>query len=370
MNLDATTAQVASAVVLGATAVYLTVLLAVQHDDPPGRITAVAFLMLSATAVLAATSPGDGTSRSLADSSAAAGYVLGFGLLRSGLRLQQIGRTPHLAVPFAAALATAAASLFNTHIQGLPLPLALAVAFSAAFAAAAFFDAARGPFANAPSSRALQAVMGTTALTITTTAVLTLLHRVTWTETIDVVVAIGTLAIFSVTALCLSSLRAETARHSWWTAHTDAPPMDFELNDPKSFRREALDRIDRASTAGVTVSIVWVEITHFSDLGIAFGPDVQDQAVVHVGRVLRAQTPPFSTLGHLGAGRFAVVTADRTARPAERVANAIGHGLNLRSPHLPVMLSYRIGVSVASTTDLDAMIEAARTASTPSREGT
>ncbi|MFT4189655.1 MAG: hypothetical protein QM621_13900 [Aeromicrobium sp.] len=353
MTVDAATAQLACSVTLAAITVYLTTMAALHHDDRAGRTIAVAFLTISATGALALTFPGDGTVQPLAESAAAGGYVLGFGLLRSGLRLQQHGGSSQLLFPFLAAGITLASGLPDAELRGLPVPLALSASFSAAFATATFVDAALGPHATAPSSRALQALMGVTTLSIVVTGSLTLLRVVDWTEIIDVIVAVGTLVVFSVAALCLSSLRGETARRAWWTDRSDAPPVGFEVNGPAAFRREALDRVDRARSGGVVVGLLWVEVEQFDDLGTAFGPEVQDQVVVRVGAVLRAQTPPFATLGHLGDGRFAVLTRAHPARPLDRVAGAVRRGLDLRAADLPVAPSYRVGAAVEGPDDID-----------------
>ena len=353
MIVDAHTAQLTAAVTLGAVTVYLIVSVALHPDHRAGRVIAVAFLTITGTAVLAYALPGDGTAPPLLGSTAAAGYVLAIGLLRAGLRLQQIGGPPRLLLPFLAAGVTAVSGLVDVALDELRVPLLLALAFSVVYTGICAVESYLGPVASAPSARMLQGVMGAATVAVVLTSVLTVSRLIVWTAAIDVVVAIGSLVLFVLAALCVTSLRAETARLAWWTDGLKAEGVGFELNEPAAFRREAHDRIDRSLLAGQAVGVVWVEILRLEDLQTAYGTDALDRAIIYAGTVIRRQAPAFSTLGHLGGGRFVVVTAARAARPIDRVANAILNGLALRSPDLPVALTHRIGTSVGQPPDID-----------------
>ncbi len=360
--IDAHAAQLTAGVTLGAVTVYLIVSAALHQDDRAGRIVAVAFLTITGTAVLAHSLPGDGTAPPLLGSAAAAGYVLAIGLLRAGLRLQQLGGAPRLLTPFLAGAVTVTSGFADVALDELRLPLLLALAFSVVYTGTCAVESYLGPVASSPSARMLQGVMGLTTAAVVVTGILTLSRVIIWTAAIDVVVAIGSLALFVLAALCTTSLRAETARLVWWTDGLKNDGVGFELNEPAAFHREAHDRVERSQTAGQAVGVVWVEIRHLEDLQTAYGSDAMDRAIIHAGSVIRHQAPPFSTLGHLGGGRFVIVTAARAARPVDRVANAIRNGLSLRSPDLPVALTHQIGTSVAEPPglDLERLIDRAR----------
>ena len=346
MTLDATTAQMTSSILLAAITVHLLITTLLQHDTRPGRIICVAFVAVTGTGVLTASLPGDGTEPVLG-AVAAGGITLAFGLLRSGLRLQQLGRSPQLPLAFGAAAVTVGSVVLVPLVADQPVPLGLSVLFSAAFAAATVRDSLRGPTAERPSNRVLQVVMTLVATTIVLVVALMMVGAVDWTGSTDVVIAIGTTVTFALAALCVTSLRAENARQSWWSDGDDRGVIaGFDVPGAAAFRRDATDRIDRSAAAGAAVGLVWIEIESLPDLSQAYGRVVRDRAIVHVGRVLRAHVPPFAILGHLGDGRFAVLTTARARRPIERVASAVRTGLDERPDDLPVLIGCRVGTSV------------------------
>ena len=345
MILDATTAQATSSILLAAITVHLLLTTLLQHDTRAGRIICVAFVTVTGTGVLTASLPGDGTEPVLG-AVAAGGITLAFGLLRSGLRLQQLGRSPQLPLAFGAAALTAASVVLMPLVADQPVPLGLSVLFSAVFAAAMVRDSLRGPTAERPPTRVLQFVMALVTATIVLLSALMLVGAVDWNGSTDVLVAIGTTVTFALAALCVNSLRAESARRSWWSDDDREVIADFDVSGAAAFRRDAADRIDRSAAVGATVGLVWIEIEHLADLAEAYGPVARDRAIVHVGRVLRAHVPPFAILGHLGDGRFAVLTTARARRPIERVASAVRTGLDERPDDLPVLIGCRVGTSV------------------------
>ena len=350
MSLDATTAQATSSILLAAITVHLLLTTVLQHDTRSGRIICVAFVTVTGTGVLTASLPGDGTEPELG-AVAAGGITLAFGLLRSGLRLQQLGRSPQLPLAFGAAALTAASVALVPWVTDQPVPLGLSVLFSALFAAAMVRDSLRGPTAERPPTRVLQGVMALVTVTIVLLSALMLAGVVDWTGSTDVLIAIGTTVTFVLAALCVISLRAEGAKTSWWSDDDRGVIAGFDMAGAAAFRRDATDRMDRSAAAGTAVGLVWVEIEHLSDLAEAYGPVVRDRAIVHVGRVLRSHVPAFALLGHLGDGRFAVLTTARARRPIERVASAVRTGLDDRPDDLPVLIGCRIGTSVQGPGD-------------------
>ncbi len=361
MSFDAATAQLTSAIVLVAITTHLMLTTVLQYDTRAGRIISVAYLSVTGTAVLTASLPGDG-SQQLLGALAAAGITLSFGLLRSGLRLQQLGRSPQLPLALGVAVVTGASVVLTPVVGERPVPLALSVVFSAAFAVATALDSLRGPAAERPSARVLQAVMLLVATSIVAVSVLIVGGTIDWTGSIDVTVAIGTTTAFTLAAMCVTALRAEDARTTWWGDDARGATAEFDLPGAAAFRRDAADRIERSSATGGAVGLVWIEIDDLEDLTEAYGPAVRDRAVVHVGRVVRAHVPPFALLGHLGEGRFAVLTTARARRPVERVANAVRNGLDHRPDDLPLRPGCRIGTSVqgAGAPSLERMIEEAQ----------
>ena len=328
-----------------------------QYDTRAGRIISVAYVTVTGTGVLTASLPGDGTAPGLG-AIAAGGITLAFGLLRSGLRLQQLGGSPQLSLTIGAAALTATSVVLVPLADDRPVPLALSVVFSAAFAAASVVDSLRGPTAERPSARVLQAVMSLVAATIVVVSALIVGGRVDWSGPVDVTVALGTTTVFTLAGLCVTAIRAEDTRATWWGDDARGDLADFEVAGAAVFRRDAQDRIARSVAAGSSVGLVWIEIDQLDDLAQAFGPAVSDRAVVHVGGVLRSHVPPFAVLGHLGDGRFAVLTTARARRPVERVANAVRTGLEERPPDLPLQVGCRIGTSVEgpATVTLDRLL--------------
>ncbi|MEG9225100.1 sensor domain-containing diguanylate cyclase [Aeromicrobium sp. Sec7.5] len=361
MTFDAATAQLTSSILLAAITTYLMLTTVLQYDTRAGRIISVAYVSVTGTGILTASLPGDGTQQGLG-ALAAAGITLSFGLLRSGLRLQQLGGSSQLPLAVGASVVTAASVVVFPVTEDRAVPLALSVVFSAAFAAAAVIDSVRGPSSEQPSARVLQAVMLLVATSIVVVAGLIVAGTTSWNGAIDVTVAIGTTTAFSLAAMCVTALRAEDARTTWWGDDARGATAEFELPGSAAFRRDAEDRIERSFAAGAAVGLVWIEIENLEDMADAFGPAVRDRVVVHVGRVIRTHVPPFALIGHFGGGRFAVLTTARARRPVERVANAVRTGLEHRPDGLPVTPGCSIGTSVqgASTESLDRMIEEAQ----------
>lgn len=357
MNLDPTTAQLTSSIVLAAITTHLMLTTVLQYDTHAGRIISVAYICLTGTGVLTASLPGDGTQQGLG-AVAAGGITLSFGLLRSGLRLQQLGGSPQLPLALGAAGVTTASVVLMPAVDQRPVPLVLSVVFSAAFAAATVLDSLRGPAAERPSARVLQAVMALVATSIVVVSIFIVGGTIAWDGSIDVTVAIGTTTTFGLAAMCITALRAEDARSTWWGDDARGATAEFDIPGAAAFRRDAADRIERSIATGAAVGLVWVEIDDLADLAEAYGPEVRDRAVVQVGRVIRAHVPPFAVLGHLGDGRFAVLTTARARRPVERVANAVRTGLQARPDDLPLQVGCRIGTSVhgVGPTSLDRLL--------------
>lgn len=345
MNLDATTAQLTSSILLAAITTHLMLTTVLQYDTRAGRIISVAYLAVTGTGVLTASLPGDGSQQGLG-AIAAGGITLSFGLLRSGLRLQQLGGSPQLPLTVGASAVTVASVVLMPSVGDRPVPLALSVVFSAAFALATVIDSIRGPAAERPSARVLQAVMLLVTAAIAVISVLVLAGSIDWDGSVDVMVAIGTTTTFSLAAMCVTALRAEDARSTWWGDDARGATAEFDVPGAAAFRRDAADRIERSATTGDAVGLVWIEIDDLEDLSEAYGPAIRDRAVVHVGRVVRTHVPPFALIGHLGSGRFAVLTTARARRPVERVASAVRTGLQTRPDDLPLLVGCRIGMSV------------------------
>ncbi|MDF1703858.1 MAG: diguanylate cyclase [Aeromicrobium sp.] len=347
MTPDATTAQFTSSIVIAAITTYFLLTTVLQYDTKAGRLISVAYVAVTGTGVLTASLPGDGTQEILG-AVAAGGITLAFGLLRSGLRLQQLGRSPQVSLAMGAAAVTVASVVLDPVVDTDSVPLALSVVFSAAFALATALDSLRAPAAERPSARVLQAVMLLVTVAIVATSMLIVGGAISWNGPVDVVIAIGTTTAFGVAALCITALRAEDARSTWWGDDSRGMLADFDVPGTGAFRRDAADRIERSAMTGQPVGLVWIEIEDLDDLAEAYGPGVRDRAIVHVGRVIRSKVPPFALLGHLGGGRFVVLTTARARRPIDRVANAVRTGLDERPDDLPLQVGCQIGTSVQS----------------------
>lgn len=165
-------------------------------------------------------------------------------------------------------------------------------------------------------------------------------------------------ALFIVAAICLSSLRVERAGN-WWSMNAEtARRTNLAVLSPESFRDDARDRIERSTMTGRHLTLVLAEIDALDELNSAFGRETGDSAMMHFTQLLRSQVPATALIGHLGAGRFAILSVMTSADISDNIITAVRTGL-LDSP-LGEDMEIRIDASFGTsyTGDVPASFEA------------
>lgn len=307
-----------------------------RHDDRSNRLAAGSFL---ATFVGLASAPtlgtigvgatGDnGTAGTVSLVVMTLGIGAGAGLLWNAL--QGFGDRPALVgyVAVAVVVAGAAALVVEPAAPRWELmPVAVLVALSYAFGAV---ELRHAPMASNLNSRLLEVVLwaaGPGALVI---ALLTGIGQMApdsgWASLAGLLAAV---ALATVTSLV--ALRVERYGN-WWSLGEERDRSELRVQEEGSFTNEARDRLDRCHSVGQPVHVIATLLPGLDELNLAYGHLAGDAALRWVSELLRRQSPPSAILGHLGAGRFAIVTS----RDPELVANAVQNGM-MRVPPPPTL---------------------------------
>ncbi len=124
---------------------------------------------------------------------------------------------------------------------------------------------------------------------------------------------------------------------------------------------DRLGRALRAATdASREVAVLYVDLDHFKQINDAYGHDVGDQVLRHVGARLRSVVGPHATIGRLGGDEFVVLHVapaheERSGESALALADQIHQ--SLRTPMVVgtrlLMVTASVGVGVAEAGDLD-----------------
>ncbi|UDY25161.1 diguanylate cyclase domain-containing protein [Nocardioides sp. Kera G14] len=310
-----------------------------RHDDRPNRLAAASFL---ATFVGAGVAPTIGTLGSLASRSDAGtvstvlmtmGVTAGAALLWNASQCFAT-RPPLLGfTAMAATLASAVALVVSlTAPRWDLLPAAVVAGLVHAFAAV---ELRRSPSASNLNSILLETVMWADSGAGVVLAVLSgadrIGHDAAWAAFLTVIAA-GSLSA----ALALTALRVERYGN-WWTLGDEQDRIELGVHEANVFVEEAADRLERCQTAGQPVHFMTASLPGLVELNTAYGHLAGDAALRWVAEILRRQAPPSAVLGHLGAGRFAIVTS----RDPELIANAVQTGMMRVPPpaSLPVRLT-------------------------------
>ena len=226
----------------------------------------------------------------------------------------------------------AAATVASTAPEWALLPGAVVVASGLAFSTV---ELRRSTMASNLNSIMLEGALWLSTAAVMITAVVTGLDRVTPALGWAIMAAIGA-ALAVVQAMTLMALRVERYGN-WWTLGEDLDRSELGVDERDTFLLQARDRVDRCRNVGQPVHVITTALPGLDELNLAYGHLAGDAALRWVAELLRRQAPPSSVLGHLGAGRFAIVTS----REPELVANAVQNGMMRVTPppSLPVRLT-------------------------------
>ncbi|MFT4263339.1 MAG: diguanylate cyclase [Nocardioides sp.] len=313
-----------------------------RHDDRANRLDAAA-LIATFLGLIAAPAVGRVGAFEASGSDRTAGAVvaviltLGAGTGASLLWASAqafAGRTPMVGTAGAGVLLGCAATVVLA--LSLPrwelMPTAVVVGLGFAFAAV---ELRRGAMSSNLNSLLLQGTLWASAVAIAVLAVLVgadkVGHEDGWAA-IEGIVA----ATFVVAAMTLMALRVERYGN-WWALGEEQDRTELGLHENGAFTAEAVDRLERCANSHQPVNLITAGLPGLHELNLAYGHPVGDAALRWVADVLRRQAPPSAVLGHLGGGRFAMVTS----RDPELVANSILTGMMRVPPPatLPVRLT-------------------------------
>lgn len=134
-------------------------------------------------------------------------------------------------------------------------------------------------------------------------------------------------ALFIVSALCQTALRVERTGN-WWSMNVETTrKSNLGVLTSEQFRNDCRDRLERADLTGRRVSLVLAEIDALEELNTAFGREAGDSAMLHFTQLLRSHVPATALLGHLGAGRFGILTVMTSDDTADNIIASIRTGL-------------------------------------------
>jgi diguanylate cyclase len=342
MSIDPTTLTLCAAGAVAVAGVVFALTTLQRHNDRPNRLAAAALL---ATFVGLVCGPvvgtfDDATFGMLESATAKTALVLMTLGLAGGATLLWTatqafaGRQPMLGLATSATVlaGVGAAAVVASAESWALLPGAAVVALGLAFSTV---ELRRSSMASNLNSLILGTALWIAAAAVVTMAFLTGVDRVS--------VAHGWAAIAGLTgglgivqAMTLMALRVERYGN-WWTLGEDLDRSALGVDERDEFLGQARDRIERCRHAGQPVHVITTSLPGLDELNLAYGHLAGDAALRWVAELLRRQAPPSAVLGHLGAGRFAIVTS----REPELVANAVQNGMMRVPPPatLPVRLT-------------------------------
>lgn len=336
MNADPMTLTAAAAVAALVVAVVFTITTLQRHDDRPNRLAAssllATFLGLVAGPALGGLS-GDTEAADVAAVLLVAGLAGGAWLLWNAAQAFA-GRTPDLAASVAAGV-----------VGGLTVMTVAVVASewvlvpSAVLASAGWLLAARelrqSPMASNLNSVVLFSSLLTAVPIVVVAAGLAGMSNISLAAAWSALAGVGG-ALTVVAGMAVMALRVERYGN-WWTLGEDQDRFELGIDEKDVFISQARDRVDRCHNVGQPVHVIATSLPGLDDLNLAYGHLAGDAALRWVAELLRRQAPATAVIGHLGAGRFAIVTS----RPPELVANAVQNGMMRVPPPdtLPVRLT-------------------------------
>lgn len=325
MDLDLETLLMARVLPMTVIAAIFATTSAMRHNDEANRAWTAAFAAALCVVGLDALYAADGSAPLVVVAASDASTVFAVGALWSGCRLLDGQTRSYIWVAVAAALLVALPTLVQSSVPDLTLSTTLRTAGAGGFAWLAGSELLRGKMRLNLNARILQVTFFAFGAWYVVAAALSasgVLQRPDIYST-----ALPFSGLFLVSAVCLSALRVERAGN-WWSMSAEARRRTIlGVLAPDALREDAADRIERATLAGRQVALVLAEIQHLDELNSAFGRQAGDSALVHFAGILRTRVPADALIGHLGAGRFVVLTVVSGPDTAPTIVDAIRTGL-------------------------------------------
>lgn len=324
MDLDLETLLMARVLPMTVIASIFATTSAMRHNDEANRAWTAAFAAALCVVGLDAIYASDGSAPLVVVAASDASTVFAVGALWAGCRLLDGQARSYIWMAVAAALLVALPTLVQSSAPDLALSTTLRTAGAGAFAWLTASELLRGKMRLNLNARILQVAyiaFGSWYVAAAALSASGVLEPGIYST------ALPFSGLFLVSAICLSALRVERAGN-WWSMSAEARRRTIlGVLAPDALRDDAADRIERATLAGRQVALVLAEIQHLDELNSAFGRQAGDSALVHFAGILRTRVPADALIGHLGAGRFVVLTVVSGPDTAPTIVDAIRTGL-------------------------------------------
>lgn len=328
MDLDLPTLLTCCALATIAVAAVFSTTVALRHNDEANRAWVAGLAAALCATGLAAIYGIDDSTPVTVVAAIDASTVFALGATWAGFRALD-GRARSLVwIALVAALLTALPTLLGTTDVDLDLSATLRLAVTGLMAWMCAIELMRGAMRLNLNSRILQVVLFAfggwylAASAVHAAASTPLSNRPTLESTM-----LPFTAVFLVVTICASALRVERSGNWWSMNAATARRTNLAVLAPDPFREDARDRVDRAAMTGRHVALILAEIEALDDLNTAFGRETGDAAMMHFTELLRSRVPASALIGHLGAGRFAILSVVTTDDMSANIVAAVRTGL-------------------------------------------
>lgn len=365
MDLDQDTLLIFSALTLVFVSSLFATTSALRHNDESNRQWTAGFAMAVCAMGLTAIYGAEGTIPTVVIAAITSSSVFSVGALWAGSRLLN-GRSRSLGwVVLVVAAVVAVPTLAQGDLPNTDQSTILTLGLTGLFAWIAATEFMRGPLRRNLNSRILQlglfAFGAWYVIAAAVTAAAAENPSISRPSTTGIVMSYT--GLFILAAICLSALRVERTGN-WWSMSAQASRRtNLQVLDAEAFRDDARDRIDRAAMTGAHVSLVLAEINDLDELNTAFGREAGDSSIVHFTGVLRSRVPASALIGHLGAGRFAILSVAATTAESTTIVAAIRTGLidDRVDENMEIRSNASFGISQTSSTapSLEALMSTA-----------
>ncbi|MCW2747661.1 MAG: hypothetical protein JWP10_803 [Nocardioidaceae bacterium] len=327
MTLDIDTLVVVSAVIMIVTCFIFTLTTALRHNDSANRIWSTSFMAAVSAGAFSAVWGLSESAPMASIAAASASIVFSIGALWSGMRAFN-GRSSLLWIVVLAGLG-AGATVLSEGPQGDSQSGSLVkFALASVLACLAGAEMRVGATARNLNARILRFVLWAFGLACAVGVGVSLAvgtNESTLPSYLNDRAILVLAVVYVSAAMCLSALRVE--KYGTWWSGGEAPEkkQHFSLGalTADNFSDAAKDRLSRMALLGGNASIVVAEINDLEEINTAFGRDAGDRALVDFAQILRTHVPVSALIGHLRAGRFAVLSIVSSPEDATAIVSAI-----------------------------------------------